>query len=130
MTLLGLFLSVSVTMLVQPRDRFASRTSQNRPMRAGGGMFVAVANRRRSRVVAAVERVLGLLVAAAAVVPVEGDGAGRHIRPRGPPALSVSGLHRCSKGSSIMSRDASRSLVASAAPWMRRAANPSSRLVG
>ena len=68
-------------------------------------MFAAVANRRRSRVVAAVERVLGLLVAAAAVVPVLGDGAGRRIRPRGPPALSVSGLRRCSKGSGIMSRD-------------------------
>ena len=81
-------------------------------MRAGGGMFVAVANRRGSRVVAAVERVLGLLVAAAAVVLVLGYGAGRHPRPRGPPALSVSGLHRFSKGSGIMSRDASRSLVA------------------
>src|SRR5512132_2102147 len=50
-------------------------------------MFVAVANRRGSRVMAAVERVLGLLVAAAAVVSVWGYGAGRRTRPRGPPSL-------------------------------------------
>ena len=99
MTLLGLFLSVSVSMFVQPRERFASRTSRNRPMRAGGGMFVAVANRRGSRVVAAVERVLGLLVAAAAVVLVWGYGAGRHIRPRGPPSLV------CIRTASLLQRE-------------------------
>ena len=50
-------------------------------------MFVAVASRRGSRVAAAVERVLRLLVPAAAVVSVWGYGAGRRTRPRGPPSL-------------------------------------------
>jgi hypothetical protein len=96
-------------------------------------MFVAMASRRGSHVVAAVERVVGLLVASAAVLSLWGYGAGLPARSRGPPSLVClpgSGLHRFSEGSGIMSRDASRARVASASRWMRRATNSSLRLVG